>query len=386
MSERWAHALTAAQELQDRERDQWVLWTLARLPFLSEEVLEQLAGVKRRSLHSIVLRLVSISVLDSIAPPLCPGHSPRLFYLTDLGIATLAVMHDVEPEPLARRLRINHAGLVRLIPKLPSLQDIHRLLGAIAGACSPPAWLINVECPWRRRWILPSSNTALSVELPAFAELSLGSRSFECLLIADSGNLSVRAYWRTLAGLVRIRALQDGDPPVLVVATDSGRRAAAWERAILEVAESRREAPLRTYIVRWNDLARDLEGLVDHASQGDRVSGGNHSRLIQELSRLQPHHDGRRLPRIVGSLPAAGMKAINKSEQLAQVALQLTPSDRELLDVIGRHPFLSRSQLAAIVDRRVRQVRQRSNRLDAMGLTRVLRPEEVRSPKKSSVK
>jgi hypothetical protein len=379
---RWQDALDMAQRIEHRERERWVLSTLAQLPFLSEGILEQLAGVKRRGLHPTMLRLVKASAVGSIAPPLHAGHSPRLFYLADLGIATLAVLHDVEPGPLAQRLRISRPALLRLIPRLPVLQDTYRLLGAAAVACTAPAALVCVERPWRRRWHSPVAKAPLSVELPALAQFSWAGRDLECLFIPDRGHVSMRTYRSTLNRLVRFRTLQNGTLPLLVVATDGDRRADAWKRANRELAEACGEAPLRICIVIWSNLATCLEGLTVFAGHRDAQPRPIQPPLVQGLPALQMRPNGRRIPKMVGPLPPPEPNVGTAGERLAYAAFQIAPSDRDVLDLIGRHPFLSRSQLAKVVGCGVQQIRQTCKRLEVLELTRVVRPEEVPLPRR----
>ena len=59
------------------------------------------------------------------------------------------------------------------------------------------------------------------------------------------------------------------------------------------------------------------------------------------------------------------------------MALGLSASDRELLDLVARHPFLPLERLAAVLDRSVPSVERRRDRLIAQGLLRLLGPDEV---------
>jgi DNA-binding MarR family transcriptional regulator len=64
---------------------------------------------------------------------------------------------------------------------------------------------------------------------------------------------------------------------------------------------------------------------------------------------------------------------------LSRIALSVTPSDHDLMEQVGLHPFLSPSQLADVLGWSVASVRRRMNRLMDLGLMRRLTEEEVDS-------
>src|SRR5437588_252848 len=94
---RWQDALNAARRVEQRPRGRWVLATVARLPFVSEAVLEQMAAVERGSLARVVAEFLLARLLSAVSPSLTAGHNPRLFHLTDLGLAALALLEGIEP-------------------------------------------------------------------------------------------------------------------------------------------------------------------------------------------------------------------------------------------------------------------------------------------------
>ncbi len=374
MSDSWADALAAAQELQDRERDQWVLWTLARLPFLSEEVLEQLAGVTRRGLYPRVNRLTRSRMVAAIAPSLVAGHNPRLLYLTDLGVATTAVLLGVEPEVFACRTGVSHRHLIRLIPKLPGLQATYRLLGALAVILPQPPSLQRWEQPWRPCYLRPTTNTPSRVQVSAFAAFDVNRRLARCVLVSDRGLVPMRAYRSVLNHLLTMRTMDSGSVPMLIVATDAGRRTRAWEAALQEAAEIHREAPLAACIAKWSDLRASLRahGAIQLGSSVEPPSD-----VLSGLPRLEDPRVSYRIPKIVGSLDEMDQRSPQVEERLAWTSLSVSPADRQLLDLLGRHPFLSDGQLAVLIDRPVRTVRRQRRQLAKLGLVRTVGPEEV---------
>jgi hypothetical protein len=135
------------------------------------------------------------------------------------------------------------------------------------------------------------------------------------------------------------------------------------------------------------DMKLVQEKVTALAGRRGSLVGASRPPLAQGLPSLRSRPGGRRLPRIVGPLSSIEEEAAQAGAHLASVALQLSSSDRELLDLIGRHPFLSPWHLATPVGRSVRRLHQECKRLEAFGLTRVVRPEKVPAPnRKPSVR
>ena len=63
--------------------------------------------------------------------------------------------------------------------------------------------------------------------------------------------------------------------------------------------------------------------------------------------------------------------------ELGRIALQLSWTDRQLLDFIARHPFLSKEDIALVFGWEPGWARQRRNRLIRLGLMRLVTPDEV---------
>ncbi len=85
----------------------------------------------------------------------------------------------------------------------------------------------------------------------------------------------------------------------------------------------------------------------------------------------------RRVPLVVG--PPLGEPARTRSgaAELGRLGLELTATERTLLDVVGRHPFLTAEDLAAILGCQREWARRCRNRMAKLGLIRLVGPEEV---------
>lgn len=368
----WQDALAAADRLGDTD---WrILLLLARLPFLPVEVLRQLLGLAALSrLYEYIKGLEALGVVDAIHPSLQPRRSPRLFYVTDLGLVTIALHRDVRPSDLAAKLRLRPIDLLKRIEGLPQVVASYQLLGAVAASRAGRPTLLAWQRPWRGQYYRPSDKNPVRVRLPAYAALSWNGQCGEYLLVPDRGMFAPRLYRHTVAHLLMLRHLQDGNLPPLVISTTHSGRVRAWEKLLDKATERRLDAPLVALVVVWEDLPGRLTRLPE--MDGDvpvKAADLIQSVSLEWLTRKPP---GRPIqPRIQEALTVKGLPSAD--EPLGRRALVVTPTDRTLLDVIGRHPFLTLEDIAAVMEWQFKQARAQRNRLIRLGLLRLVEPEE----------
>jgi len=370
----WRDAELAAASLEKRESDRRTLLLLARLPFVYAKVIERLAGLRGgASVYRSLERLEGAGLVAAIRPPLRPGYAPRLHYLTDLGIATVAVDQGREPEHLARRNRLRGRDLLALLPGLPQLVAAYELLGALAAARPGRPDLLAWERPWRRRYQRPTAKAPVAIELPAYAAFAWEGACGAYLLLPDLGGAPLRLYRAALDHLLALRGVQGAELPALVVATGDQRRAAAWGDLIEAVRRARREARLAACVATWDELRADPEAL---ASLGN-IDPLPRDRLIQQvrLRSLRARRPAGVLPELVGQPLAT--PGVSPPDSLGRVALGLGAADRALLDLIGRHPFLPLGRLAQVRGWDLRWARERRDRLIGQGLMRLVEACEV---------
>ena len=181
---RWRDAVAAADRLT--EGDQRTLGLLTHLPLLWEGAIEGLSGARAGApVYRCLARLRETGLVGEIHPALRAGRNPGLLYLTDLGIATLAVDRRIDPADLARRARLRGPDLEERVLVLPHLLAAYQLLVAVAGAGDGPAELLAWERPWRGRLRLPTRKAPVTVDLPAYAALRWGGRTAELILVPD---------------------------------------------------------------------------------------------------------------------------------------------------------------------------------------------------------
>jgi DNA-binding MarR family transcriptional regulator len=367
----WREAEEARSWLQERPMCCTVLYLLSRLPFLDIRVLHQLAGQHGpASMYRSVARLEQAGLLSSIQPPVYGPNPPRLFYLADLGLATVGLDLGCDPQHLAERFHLRGADLLKMVPTLPRVLDVYELLGALAASRSERPTLLAWERPWRRRYARLGGKTYGSITLPAYAVFSWGDKSGCYLLLPDAGVLPLRLQQVTIEHLVMLRRTQSGRLPVLLIATTDRDRMVAWERLIHEVARARRETPLGTRIVRWDDLHH---GLADIPSEEDSPTHDELARPFR-LPPLQPRRPDNLIPCLVGDQLI--WPAQSDIQEPSTAALSLTPTDYQVLEVTGFHPFLTANQLSHVLGRSESSIRRRLNHLVALGLIRFLSIDE----------
>jgi hypothetical protein len=373
----WRDAEAAVEVLRRRPADRRSLLLLATLPLLSEEVIQRLAGLRGgASVYRGLRRLADDGLIRAVRPPHQPGHGPRLWYLTDLGLAVVALDQGVEPEPLARRNRLRGADLLALLPGLPQLQAGYELLAALAASRPGQPNLLAWERPWRRRYQRPTAKAPVAATLPAYAALAWEGRAGAYLLLPDRGTAPLRLYAPALDHLLVLRGVQAGELPTLVIATTDPGRATAWWALLEEARRARSEAPLAACIATWDDLRQRPETLADPATEPVWPVPA----LVQQV-RLRPRRPRRSagpLPRFVDAAvfrPGHGSAA----DGPGRVVLGLSPSALELLDLVGAHPFLPPDRLAVLLGWPLPAVQRRCRQLLARALLRRLEPGEVKA-------
>ena len=364
----WRDAAAAADCLTDGDRR--TLRLLTHLPLLWEGAIEQLSGARAGSpVYRCLARLRDMGLVGEVHPALRAGKNPGLLYLTDLGMATLAVDRRVDAAHLARRAHLRGPDLLDRLLGLPLLLAAYQLLAALAGAPGECAELLAWDQPWRGRIRLPTRKALVTVELPAYAALSWDGRTAELILVPDLATFPLRVYRPAIGHLQARRRISGGTLPMLLIATTDDRRS-AWTRLLDDLARSRRGVPLDARIVTWLELRDDRAALDDVAAIA-RPNPAIYARdlRLQPLGERQPWSP---IPRPVGSV----FDPDSSDSSLGKLALMVMPVERLLLDLVGRHPFLTADSLAAVLGWEVRRVRERRARLVRLGLVRLLGVDE----------
>jgi hypothetical protein len=346
---------------------------LTRLPLAPARVLTPLVGPRWQVDHAF-RALHEAWLVDAVRPRLGRSRCERLWYLTDLGLGAVALDQGVDPRSLADRQRLRGAQLAQRLAGVERHLRVYELLAALAASFPEPPELLAWEQPWRRRVVMPRWNSLVRVVLPAYVALGAADgRACACLLLPDQTETPVEAHRTTLVRLAALAA-RDRTVPCLLVAVADARRADDWRRLIDDVASARGLLPAVT-VVQWCDLF----GGGWSAAVACPASAPPPAlvRRVRLRSLGQHVRAGRGLRRLVGPDPTATWDQVHLGGSPGLAALRLDPSERALLRWIARLPFLSSEALHLAVNDRPGTTRRRVDRLCALGLVRVVGPDEV---------
>jgi len=349
--------------LARRPNESDVLHLLARLPFISEQHVGPLIGLRSRShVNRCLNRLLTPGLIAAVRPARRAGPNPRLYYLTARGVCALAQARGVKPSEIVRRNHLRPADLERRLVWLDLLQGCYRILAYLATAEPPPVRLLSWTFPWRYRFQPPTTKTPVTITLPARADLAWGSNKAAYLLLADLG-APLDAHRATLARLFVLRDRARLPVPTLVIATAEPGRAPLWGQLLESVQQRRREAPLDVRVVTPSDLET-------RALPTRKARRGRKSAVLSPLQTEQPLPFSAPLSSdsVIGDLPSLGT-AIAGGTALGRVALSVTPTDRTMLAFLARHPFHSTRDVATALGwQDEKWVQRRLNYLMARGL------------------
>lgn len=238
--------------------EQRILKSLALLPFAHARVLEPLNRVGQRgelaTLYRALSRLVESGLVQAICPVTQPGRRPRLFYLTDLGLAATSLGLKVDAVDIARSRGLSRSKLLDRLPSLRPLLAAYDLLATLAWDAGGGAELAAWEAPWHRRVVLPGTQSKIYVSLPGYARLRWPEgREVAYFLLPDLGSYPVLVYGTALSRLTSLQSLVHTLPTLVIAATHDGR-VRAWRRLLASIAERRGQVPLSAVITTWEKL------------------------------------------------------------------------------------------------------------------------------------
>ncbi|MCC6178482.1 MAG: replication-relaxation family protein [Chloroflexi bacterium] len=364
----WRDIEAAASRLT--EGDRRLLLLLVHLPLIWEAAIERLLGLRGgASVYRYLARLRSMGLVGEMRVALRARRNPGLLHLTDLGLATVAADQRVDPTVLARQARLRDTDLADRLPGLPQLLSLYDLLVSLADTRSGRIDLLAWELPWRRTFRRATRGTPIVVEAPAHVVLSWDVRAAAFLLLPDLATAPLGIHRRMLSRLLTLRKSYTEPLPTLVIATTDAHQR-GWRRLLDAVALSEREAPLVAHVATWSELHNDPAEVGRALPSPDSIEVYAVRRL--RVTPLVPRLPGSRIPRPIG--PDFGSRLPSISRLLAVKGL-----DRELLDVIGRHPFLSSDSLATMLGWKGGRLRERLKRMIQLGFVRHVEPGETRA-------
>src|SRR5579859_1865052 len=172
-----AHPFPPVGFLRHRAGLPLLLW-LGAYPLLEVPALAVILALDLSSVYTALRHLEAGGLIEHISPPLGGAEAHRLYYLSNLGMASLAALLEEDATLLARRLGSDEAGLRRLLPRVTQLKQITQFVSGLfayaPGAVPQPSgdrsrvswhWVRDYRC----RFVSPASHTPLKV----FADAAL---------------------------------------------------------------------------------------------------------------------------------------------------------------------------------------------------------------------
>jgi hypothetical protein len=344
-----------------------LLW-LARLPFLEEEGLAALLGVDGFVAQKALARLREAGWTDWVIPT-SPELDPRRFYyLTEDGVDALARAMGASREDVESRYAIGRRELLARVARLETAAALNAFFADIAEVIREDEEVSLDEArslPWTRcpgaRWWPPG--------VEAYGALRSGCWQAPFFVAWDRAGAPMAHRRMRVAGWYAYLVSEgnpwgvDGLPPILVVCP-SEREAAQWGLAVQSSADRRHIASLAVYI----GIASEVFGLGGLGAVWRRPDGRRRATLadrlrwVSEVPRqvgvepslpLVPVEPCQPRPRRRGLREWAGQAAadpgsLKPGERLAVLALSTSTTQKELLEWVGHHPFLSAADLAVL--------------------------------------
>jgi hypothetical protein len=313
--------------LQARSRA--ALATLERCPHVPVDVVACLLGVHSKAAAYQLLARLRYAGLAQVQPVelghVLGGRRIGLWSITQIGRQHLHRGQGVTHRPgnaasiygLSSRQRDNSRPADYAL-----LASSYRLLAAFLAeqAASGPVGVLAWEFRWRRQAEDKLSGRSVRVELPAAASLAphSGKPGWTVLLLPDLGTAPVTHYRGLVRRLLLLRSAANDSfltEPLLVIGTPDpdgrGGRAARWTSMLTHVARKEEQPPLRSRVLSWERC---------------RTVGWHEQPVGIETTGIQ-----------------------------------------QMLDLVGRHPRLSRRQLAGLLGRSPRRVARMCDGLVARG-------------------
>lgn len=341
-------ARRVAEELTPDEARLLVL--LAQMPLVWTDALCPLARLgSRATTYRCLGNLRARGLVDRLHPRRLGGAASKLYHLTDLGVAVVASTRGLDLAHLATMHRLRGQDLAARLRALPHLTALYELATALV---QPGGSLGYWLAPWRGRYFKMTSRALQRVSVPAYMEVEVdGDLAVPYLLLPDDGSRELNTFRSNVVRLAEYLAFR-GDMPDLVVATTHKSRALEWKKLLNDVCGDGRTRPLPSYVFTWDVVA---DGLAQSVTP--RPMARAHARHIP-VRCSDPQPPSRKVPELVSQ----GLRGA--------AVLDLLPDDGDLLELVGRHPFLSTEDIAHVLGWSLDKASRTRRTLIALGLLR----------------
>ncbi len=371
----WADARSALLNLSpDGLR---CLSLLTDLPLIAVAPLSRLLGMKAASAHALLHRLVTSGLVTGVRVALAERSAPRLYHLSDLGLAVVALDRHTDSRSLAVRKRLARGRLLAALPGAALLGADYELLGGVAGSRPGSVELLGYDRPWRDRYARRGSRSPAYIQWGALAHLRWGERDGgpgqegEYLLLADTGSLPLRGYRARVRQLLEYRVHSRGELPPVLIATTTEERTTAWRSLLAEESQWAHLAPLPARVLTRDEVRQGELSCSLSTATPQPPSPKITTPLTVSILDTSP------IPVLVGGLAETAPERLPLPARLGALVRGIAPSDRALVELVGKHPFLTTTQLAVVTGRPRPRVRAACAALERLGLLRRLGDGEV---------
>lgn len=383
-------------------------------------------GVARWASRPTVYRhfqgLEASAMVESVLPA-APGTGKRLYHLSNLGLHVLARHLERPARDLAREWQADEAGLLRLMPRLPTLLVLQEVVnGLVTGAAEAMTTQGRrprlVRWTWQRdmahrflyreqamRWFVDGA-LALNIHAPQVDDTT-PERWYGLFLLfteLDDERLMRLRLERLLCwreSPERWPVYQYMPPVLILVATHRQRE--HWQRAVEATTLKLRVEPLagalatlppferahaNPWLLNWHTLATEKPSHLRELLKPLPLAAFPSSLRLQEAGEDERERHPRASGESAGVPPSAGKSArlsrlivgdlarraesllvdkTGEQELVALLGLRLTARQWDMLYLLLDHPLLSDQDLAALLALKRKSVRSLVYTLHRLG-------------------
>ena len=240
---------------------------MLQLPLAWADLLGLLCG--RRTEHNINRALAGLresGLVQHLNMAVWPGHSPRFYHLTDLGLGVISHQRGEDVNVLARRHGARWADLLAMVPSIEWVAACCDIFTALAQGRGQGLVDLHWQRPWHGRYRSPQSRTLTYVQMPAWLRLSWENEYLECFLLPDRGTFPTDVYRARLFKLAAYsRGVYNWRMPPMAIVADGPQRLEQWRRLVDYVVRTSRGS-LPGLLTTWERIWDDLPSLPAVAS------------------------------------------------------------------------------------------------------------------------
>src|SRR5260221_6597734 len=364
----------------------------------------------RATIYRHVQALEARGLLESVLPK-TPGAGKRLYHLSNFGLHLLARHLNRPARELARRWQADEAGLLRLLPRLPTLLVLQEVVNGLVTHAAEAMTTqgrrpLLVRWNWQRDVTHRFQYREQRMRFFADGAVALCVRT-------QQGESSVLDQWYGLflfatdldderlmrQRLERLLCWRESPErwssyqhmlPVLILAR-SQRQRDHWQHAVEATALKLRLDPLagalaylpplesihvNPWLLNWRTLSTEvschLQALLRplpraafppslQLEEGEDEKHGTTSSSKASVATVSPGRSTR-LSRLIGGnlaqrAPHITQDDLEEQAVIALLGLRLTPCQWSILHLLLAHPLLSDEELAALLNLQQRSVR-----------------------------